>query len=180
MKHLERLKELLILSARQIEMFGHHQFDMWDGEACCIMGAPRMVDKESGYSHIVRDVLAHIGYDERWNDQPGRTAEEVVDALTESQGYMTPEILSEVYGDKWEKVLNIIVDIDTWQVNDFRRIEKKQEYPQYENHTGGEYTAALASFLSTVMVHPLVKSDSVPYHGYFDKFWFRLYPPERG
>lgn len=169
-EHLNSIHALLIESANHIDRYGHHQFDMWEGKACCIMGAPRMVKNEAAYSHIVRDLLAHIGYDEAWNDQPGRTKEEVVSALSESSNIIDEQALESVYGCKWKSILDLIVEVDSWNQADFDKIQRDN---QKQIFAPGQvvdscYISCLAGFLATVMTSGKV-GNSTPFKNYFDE-----------
>ena len=173
MNHAEELRKLSSASAEHIDEHGHHQFDMWQGKACCIMGAPRMVGKEYSYSHILRDVLAHLGYDEPWNDKPGRTKQEVVDALRESSRKITDELLQEVYGPKWSAILDFIVQVDDWGDEDYVRIANagtEFEYPPEYTQEDERYLRGLAGFLGTVMTSGRA-SGSRPYKRHFDSYY---------
>lgn len=167
--HIERLQDLLLKSAAHIDKHGHHQFDMWEGKACCIMGAPRMVGKEVSYSHILRGVLAFLGYDEPWNDKPGRTKEEVVNALESCVEEMTPETLRSVYGPKWSAILDFISDVDNWTEADYNEITLSEgmSYPPSYATENAQYLNALAGFLTTVMTSGKAM-NSVPFKQHFD------------
>lgn len=168
--HLEKLQNLLVRSAHHIEKYGHHQFDMWEGKACCIMGAPRMVDEESSYSHILRDILAYLGYDEPWNDKPGRTAQEVVAALQGCVAKMTPETLQAVYGPRWRAILDFIVAVDDWDQDRYAEVENLNlefEYSPDYALRDKEYLNALGSYMTTVMTSEKA-SQSSPYKKLFD------------
>lgn len=169
MTKLEKIRELLEQSADHIDEHGHHQNDMWEGKSCCIMGAPRMIDGESSYSHIIRSALAHIGYDEKWNDKPGRTKQEVVDALRNAATVVDEKVLEQVYGPRWAAITDLIIDVDNWG---------PQEYTEIQTATGAEdfktvvqpdkfYIVSLAGFMATVMTSGLT-SNSVPFKNYFD------------
>lgn len=170
MDHLSELQRLLEASAEHIDEYGHHQFDMWEGKACCIMGAPRMVDNESSHSHILRDVLAHLGYDEKWNDKPGRTKEEVVEALRSSIPLMTADLMRDVYGTKWQAILDFIGNVDNWAAVEYAEIEREssgEEYPPEYAAGNKQYLNGLAGFITTVMTSGKAKT-SVPFKRYFD------------
>ena len=157
-------------SAEHIDEHGHHQFDMWDGKACCIMGAPRMVAGEASYSHIIRNLLDHIGYNEKWNDEPGRTKEEVVAALYDSASKVNEQLMEAAFGPKWTDIVDIITGVDNWDQQAYTEIEQSEaervldwgEVPdQY-------YIQSMASFIATVMTSGKT-SNSAPFKNYFDR-----------
>lgn len=163
--HLKKIKELLAESAVHIDKYGHHQNDMWEGMSCCIMGAPRMIDEESSYSHIIRDVLSHIGYNEVWNDKLGRTKEEVVEALNRSVDVVTEQTLEEVYGPNYVQIIELITDVDNWNQQMYTEIESNATPVTLDMDQW--YKASLASFLATVMTSGKT-TNSVPFKNYFD------------
>lgn len=169
-EHLNSIHTLLIESANHIDEHGHHQFDMWEDKACCIMGAPRMVKNEAAYSHIVRDLLAHIGYNEAWNDQPGRTKEEVVNVLIESTNIIDEQVLKAVYGPKWKSILDLAVEVDNWNQADFDKIRRENQKQIFApgQVIDSHYISCLAGFLMTVMTSGKV-DNSIPFKNYFDK-----------
>lgn len=170
MNHIEEIQDLLAKSADHVNEHGHHQFDMWEGKACCIMGAPRMVSNEASYSHILRDVLAHLGYHEPWNDEPGRTKEEVVTALKVCIPQMTPELMIEVYGPHWSEIFDFISEVDDWDADDYARVAAtggEIEYSPEFSQENRQYLNALVGFLGTVMTSG--KSvNSMPFKRHFD------------
>lgn len=169
--HLEKLKDVLIRSADHVDEHGHHQFDMWEGKACCIMGAPRMVDHESSYSHILRDVLAYLGYDEVWNDTPERTKQEVVDALRGSVHKITPELMQSIYGPRWRAILDFIVSVDNWDQDRYTEIQKSEldfEYAPEYSHENPNYLNGLVSYLATIMTSGKAL-ESTPFKKLFDR-----------
>lgn len=172
MNHIERLKKLLADSATHINIHGHHQDYMWERKACCIMGAPRMIDNDSSYSHIARHVLAGMGYDEIWNDKPGRTKEEVVSALRWSSENLSEETMKSVYGPRWSGILDFITGVDDWSEDQHREIEATHNSftnpPEYDP-SGQFYLNALASYMATVVTSKKLRTDSKPYKAYFDK-----------
>lgn len=170
LEHLNSIHAILIESANHIDKHGHHQFDMWEDKACCIMGAPRMVKNEAAYSHIVRTLLAHIGYDEAWNDQPGRTKEEVVGALFESTNAIDEQVLESVYGSEWKSILDLIVEVDSWSQADFDKIQRDNQKQIFApgQVVDSNYISCLAGFLMTVMTSGKV-DNSIPFKNYFDK-----------
>lgn len=164
--HLKKIKELLAESAVHIDKYGHHQNDMWKGMSCCIMGAPRMISEESSYSHIIRNVLNHIGYNEVWNDKLGRTKEEVVEALNRSVDLVTEQTLEEVYGPNYVQIIELITDVDNWNDQVYTEIESNTTTSVTFN-TDRWYITSLASFLATVMTSGKT-TNSVPFKNYFD------------
>lgn len=174
-EHLEKIKTLLSRSADHIDEYGHHQFDMWKDKACCIMGAPRMVDAESSYSHIVRDLLDHIGYGETWNDEPGRTKEEVINALNGARSLITEQTFLEVYGPRWREIADLIVDVDNWGQDEYTEIEAAEpsqilgpgEIPD------AQYLKSLVGFLGTVMTSGKTQ-NSEPFKNYFDNKYRKI------
>lgn len=173
--HLKKIRTLLHDSSDHIDKYGHHQNDMREGKACCIMGAPRMIDKESSYSHITRNVLASLGYDEVWNDQEGRTKEEVVDALADSSKIVDESILEQTFGLKWADIVDLIVEVDSWYSQDYAKIEKAKSPVVFEPGEGPDewYLVSLATFLATVMTSGKV-SNSASFKNYFDKRYSEL------
>lgn len=168
--HIIELQKLLLESAAHIDEHGHHQFDMWDGVVCCIMGAPRMVANEKSYSHMLRSILAHLGYDERWNDVPGRTKEEVVAALESCVDKMTPETLEAVYGPRWVKILDLISEVDNWTELDYNEVAADsagEEYPPTYATQNPQYLNSLAGYIVTVMTSGM-SDNSMPFKRRFD------------
>lgn len=170
--HLKKIKELLAESAVHIDKYGHHQNDMWEGMSCCIMGAPRMIDNESSYSHISRHVLVSMGYPETWNDDPDRTKEEVVEALNKCSQELTEEHLKRTFGPNWASLVEIISDVDNWDQSAYTSIEAKNSIPT-DIDVDDVYTKALASFLGTVMTSGKT-TNSTPFKNYFDKMYKEL------
>lgn len=164
--HLKKIKDLWLRSAAHIDMHGHHKNDMWKGRACCIMGAPRMIDNESSYSHISRHVLVSMGYPETWNDDPNRTKEEVVEALNKCSQELTEEHLKRTFGPNWVDIIEMVVKVDNWDESAYSDIEAKNPDPVNIN-ADSFYIKALASFLATVM-NSGKTTNSVPFKNYFD------------
>lgn len=172
MKHLDRLRKLLADSAEHIDKYGHHQHEMWEGQACCIMGAPRMIANDSSYSHIARHVVAAMGYDEFWNDKPGRTKEEVVQALRWSSENLSEDVMRSVYGQRWSGILDFITSVDDWSEDDYKEVEQNPGSFTYPPEYGSEnqsYLNALASYMATLVTSKKLVSNSDPYKSYFDK-----------
>lgn len=175
MNHLEKIRQLLLDSADHIDEHGHHQFDMWEGKACCIMGAARMIDNESSYSHIVRDILASMGYDEAWNDKPERTKQQVVKALVHSTTLVNQQRMQAIYGHHWQQTVDLIVDVDGWTPHDYAELERQSlsvVYAPGEAPKETQYQNGLAGFLATVMTsgHSI---NSIPYKNYFDHHYLQ-------
>lgn len=171
MKHLNKLKRLLADSAEHIDKYGHHQDEMWEGKACCIMGAPRMIANDSSYSHIAHHVVAAMGYDEFWNDKPGRTKEEVVQALRWSSENLSEDVMRSVYGQRWSGILDFITSVDDWSEDDYKEVEQNPGSFTYPPEYGSEnqmYLNALASYMATIVTSRKMASNSEPYKRYFD------------
>lgn len=169
--HIDRLRKLFADSARHIEEHGHHQHDMWEGKACCIMGAPRMIESEGAYGHIARHVLDAMGYDEIWNDVEGRTKEDVVKALHECAINLSEDDLKATYGLRWSGILDFITALDDWTEDDYKEVEENPGSFTYPPEYGSEnqmYLNALASYMATIVTSSKAVSNSEPYKRYFD------------
>lgn len=168
-KHIHKLKDLWLKSALHIEDYGHYQNHMWSGKACCIMGAPRMIDNESSYSHISRHLLADMGYPETWNDEPGRTKEEVIEALIKCSQELTEDHLESTFGPRWLDIVEAVVNVDSWDQSAYTDVEAKNPAPS-DIEVDDYYTKALASFLGTVMTSEKT-TKSTPFKNHFDAMY---------
>ena len=83
------------------------QGEMQDGEAVCAHGAVQTCKGlRPGDEHIIRAVMRTRGLTEGWNDESGRTKDEVVAKLARIE--VTDEDLAETFGPSWGLVVAVI------------------------------------------------------------------------
>ena len=83
------------------------QGEMRDGDAVCAHGAVQTCQGlRPGDEHIIRAVMRTKGVTEGWNDESGRTKEEVLDRMAFIE--VTDADLEETFGPAWRMVIAVI------------------------------------------------------------------------
>ena len=83
------------------------QGEMRNGEAVCAHGAVQTCQGlRPGDEHIIRAVMRTKGVTEGWNDESGRTKEEVLDRMAFIE--VTDADLEETFGPAWRMVIAVI------------------------------------------------------------------------
>lgn len=74
------------------------------GELCIVSAQHRAahVSGTPGMSHVLREVLDHLGHAEKWNDAEGRNQTEVIDYLSRIK--ITERHLEGTFGPRWDYV----------------------------------------------------------------------------
>lgn len=93
-------------AAEYIRKHGWTQEVMQDGESVCLHGAIKACTPQPGDEQIVRAVARTKGLSESWNDDWGRTEQEVLDALEALT--VTDNDLADTFGPRWEEVVLIV------------------------------------------------------------------------
>lgn len=74
--------------------------------AVCMTGAVRHCSPPPGDFYLIRQVLRENSRAETWNDYPGRTQEQVVEALRTIT--ITDVDLEEIYGPQWKQIVTLV------------------------------------------------------------------------
>ena len=83
------------------------QGEMRNGDAVCAHGAVQTCQGlRPGDEHIIRAVMRTKGVTEGWNDESGRTKEEVLDRMAFIE--VTDADLEETFGPAWRMVIAVI------------------------------------------------------------------------
>lgn len=103
---LEQINKVANQGSELIDIHGWIQDQMTgeNGELCIIAAGHEasMVVGAPGMSHVLREVLDHLGHAEEWNDTEGRKADEVINFL--GQLKVTQDDLERTFGPGWEYV----------------------------------------------------------------------------
>lgn len=107
---LEELQNIARKGSELITANGWIQDQMTgDSGELCIISAGHEAARETqnpGLSHALREVLAHLGHAEGWNDHRDRSQVEVIDFL--DQVTITEQDLESTFGPRWELVLYLV------------------------------------------------------------------------
>ena len=77
-----------------------------DAGRVCLTGALRLCSPVPGDSYIAREVFRRRDRAEGWNDQNGRTADEVVAYLAATE--ITDEELADMFGPQWREIVALV------------------------------------------------------------------------
>lgn len=94
-------------AADYLDAHGWTQGELRDDEtgAVCATGAVMFCRPQVGDEHLIVQVLRHRGTAEEWNDEDGRTQEEVHAALSAD---ITDEDLAATFGPQWAQVVALV------------------------------------------------------------------------
>lgn len=81
------------------------EYSTGDGKVC-LHGAVRSCVPVDGDTEIIRAVLRNKGFSEDWNDEPGRTADEVIQVLQAIE--ITDADLEATFGPQWEPIIALV------------------------------------------------------------------------
>ena len=95
-----------------------------DGSAC-LTGALKLCEPQPGDWLLARGVYRQHGHGEGWNDETGRTANEVINYLRKTE--ITNADLAATYGNQWEQFVALIRRITTLTN------KEKQKFVTYQN-----------------------------------------------
>ena len=103
----DTLRTLPALAAGYITEHGWTQGTEEDSSGrVCLTGALRLCSPVPGDSYIAREVFRRRGRAAGWNDEPGRTAGEVVAYLAATE--ITDEELAETFGPQWREIVALV------------------------------------------------------------------------
>lgn len=131
---IDTLNKLTFQAAYLIEDQGWVQDQMIGdaGELCIISAghtAAQVLDTP-GMSHVLREVLDHLGYGEKWNDVKGRNKSEVIGLL--SRVKITEANLEATFGPGWKLVCYLAESFARYshdEMNDW--MDSRDEYEDY-------------------------------------------------
>lgn len=101
---IDNLNLLPHLAADYIREHGWTQGTEQDVDGhVCLTGALRLCSPIPGDGYIAREVFRRRQRAEGWNDEHGRTSDEVITYLAESE--ITDEELAETFGPQWREIV---------------------------------------------------------------------------
>ena len=101
---IDNLNLLPHLAADYIREHGWTQGTEQDDDGhVCLTGALRLCSPIPGDGYIAREVFRRRQRAEGWNDEHGRTSDEVITYLAESE--ITDEELAETFGPQWREIV---------------------------------------------------------------------------
>ena len=107
MTTIDTLRTLPALAAGYITEHGWTQgTEQDDAGRVCLTGALRLCSPVPGDSYIAREVFRRRDRAEGWNDQNGRTADEVVAYLAATK--ITDEELADTFGPQWREIVALV------------------------------------------------------------------------
>lgn len=94
-----------------LERFEHG--DRWlqgtwsNDEGECLHNGIRACQPQKGDAFLIEQVAAHFGWGTEWNDEPGRTYDDIKQALVQHREIMPSEMLA-TFGPQWADVVGIV------------------------------------------------------------------------
>jgi hypothetical protein len=95
-----------------LDILGHG--DNWtqgawtdDDGRMCLHGGIRQCEQQPGDAHLIQYVAERQGWGTRWNDAPGRTWNDIKEALTQHREVLPGE-LAAAFGPQWEPIVALV------------------------------------------------------------------------
>ena len=106
MNILTELQSDIWAVAKNLESREWIQGKMQEGDAVCAHGAVKTCNLRPGDEHIVRSVMRAQGLSEEWNDEDGRTKDEVLARFRSIE--VSDDVLQSTFGPQWWEIVAVV------------------------------------------------------------------------